>query len=122
MPAPSTSSPLFGVNILSSDQRELARVFGRSGAGKFDGVGWTAAANGAPVLDGVLTWAGCVLEDVHEAGDHYLAVARVTERYGVELRAHRLPRLRPPNLVQDHVTIRLKCARPWLGAIRHSAD
>jgi 3-hydroxy-9,10-secoandrosta-1,3,5(10)-triene-9,17-dione monooxygenase reductase component len=73
------SARTFGINVLSSEQREVARVFGSPGTDKFAGVEWSAAANGAPVLDGVLTWAGCTLEAVHEAGDHYLATGRVTE-------------------------------------------
>jgi 3-hydroxy-9,10-secoandrosta-1,3,5(10)-triene-9,17-dione monooxygenase reductase component len=71
-----------GVNVLSASQRDLARKFGVSAADKFDGVGWTPAANGAPVLDGVLTWASCTVETVHEAGDHFVVIARVTELGG----------------------------------------
>jgi 3-hydroxy-9,10-secoandrosta-1,3,5(10)-triene-9,17-dione monooxygenase reductase component len=67
-----------GVNVLSAGQRDLARKFGVSAADKFEGVGWTTAANGAPLLDGVLTWATCTVESVHEAGDHFIVVARVT--------------------------------------------
>jgi 3-hydroxy-9,10-secoandrosta-1,3,5(10)-triene-9,17-dione monooxygenase reductase component len=68
-----------GVNILGTGQRELARKFGVTAADKFDGVGWTPAANGAPILDGVLAWATCTVETVHEAGDHFVVIARVTE-------------------------------------------
>jgi 3-hydroxy-9,10-secoandrosta-1,3,5(10)-triene-9,17-dione monooxygenase reductase component len=67
-----------GVNVLAAGQRELARKFGVSSADKFSGVGWTAGANGAPVLDGVLTWASCTVQTVHEAGDHFVVIARVT--------------------------------------------
>jgi 3-hydroxy-9,10-secoandrosta-1,3,5(10)-triene-9,17-dione monooxygenase reductase component len=68
-----------GVNVLAADQRDLGRKFGVTAADKFAGVSWAAAANGAPVLDGVLTWAGCRVEAVHEAGDHFIVVAQVTE-------------------------------------------
>jgi 3-hydroxy-9,10-secoandrosta-1,3,5(10)-triene-9,17-dione monooxygenase reductase component len=68
-----------GVNVLASSQRDLARKFGISAADKFAGVPWTAAANGAPILDGALTWAGCTVESVHESGDHFIVIARVTE-------------------------------------------
>ena len=67
-----------GVNVLSADQRDLARKFGVSAADKFAGVGWSRAPNGAPILDGVLTWAACTVETVHEAGDHYVVIGRVT--------------------------------------------
>ena len=69
----------FCANVLASGQRELARTFGTSGVDKFAGVGWSACTSGAPVLDGVLTWAGCTVEAVHEAGDHHVVLGRVTE-------------------------------------------
>lgn len=68
-----------GVNVLTADQRDLARKFGVSAADKFDGVRWTPAANGAPILADVLAWASCAVETVHEAGDHFIVIARVTE-------------------------------------------
>ncbi len=67
-----------GVNILSAEQRDLARKFGVTAADKFDGVGWSSADNGAPIIDGVLTWATCTVETVHDAGDHFIVTARVT--------------------------------------------
>jgi 3-hydroxy-9,10-secoandrosta-1,3,5(10)-triene-9,17-dione monooxygenase reductase component len=72
-------SGFFCANVLAADQRELARTFGVSGGDKFAGVPWSSSPSGAPVLAGVLTWAGCTVEVVHEAGDHYLVVGRVTE-------------------------------------------
>ncbi len=72
----------FCANVLADEQHELARVFGTSGPDKFAGVPWSPASSGAPVLDGVLTWAGCSVEAVHEAGDHYLVLGRVTELGG----------------------------------------
>ncbi len=72
-------SGFFCVNVLAAGQRDLARAFGVSGGDKFAGVPWSPAPSGAPVLAGVLTWAGCTVETVHEAGDHYLVVGRVTE-------------------------------------------
>jgi 3-hydroxy-9,10-secoandrosta-1,3,5(10)-triene-9,17-dione monooxygenase reductase component len=68
-----------GVNLLTAQQRDLARKFGVTAADKFDGVRWTPARNGAPILDGVLAWASCSVETVHEAGDHFIVIARVTE-------------------------------------------
>ena len=69
----------FCANILAADQRDLARRFGISSPDKFAGISWTPAPNGAPVLPGVLTWAACSVETVHEAGDHYVVIARVTD-------------------------------------------
>lgn len=69
----------FCVNVLAEEQRELSRIFGTPGADKFAGVGWSPSPAGAPVLDGVLTWAGCRIEAVHPAGDHDIVVGRVCE-------------------------------------------
>ncbi|HKT00368.1 MAG TPA: flavin reductase family protein, partial [Rugosimonospora sp.] len=71
-------SGYFCVNVLAEGQRELSRVFGRSGPDKFAGVAWSPAPSGAPVLDGTLTWADCTIEAVHVAGDHHVVVGRVT--------------------------------------------
>ena len=68
----------FCANVLADGQQELASRFGISRAGKFDGVPWSPSPGGAPVLDGTLTWVECAVEAVHEAGDHYLVVGRVT--------------------------------------------
>jgi 3-hydroxy-9,10-secoandrosta-1,3,5(10)-triene-9,17-dione monooxygenase reductase component len=69
----------FCANVLTAGQRDLARGFGTAGADKFAGVNWSPSASGAPVLAGVLTWAGCEVEVAHEAGDHYVVIGRVTE-------------------------------------------
>lgn len=68
----------FCVNVLAEHQREVSRVFGRSGADKFAGMSWSPSPAGAPVLDGVLTWADCRIEAVHAAGDHRVVIGRVT--------------------------------------------
>ena len=72
----------FCANVLNADQRELARAFGVSGAtgaDKFAGLRWSPSSSGAPILDGTLTWVGCAVEAVHEAGDHYVVLGRVSE-------------------------------------------
>ncbi|MFL6144797.1 MAG: 3-hydroxy-9,10-secoandrosta-1,3,5(10)-triene-9,17-dione monooxygenase reductase subunit [Labedaea sp.] len=68
----------FCVNVLTHRQRGVSAAFGRSGADKFAAVGWSPAPSGAPVLDGVLTWLDCAVDTVHEAGDHFIVVARIT--------------------------------------------
>ncbi|WP_007024416.1 3-hydroxy-9,10-secoandrosta-1,3,5(10)-triene-9,17-dione monooxygenase reductase subunit [Saccharomonospora iraqiensis] len=69
----------FAVNVLSGDQRDVSATFGARGADKFAAVDWSPAPSGAPVLTGSLTWIDCTIEAVHEAGDHYVVVGRVTE-------------------------------------------
>ena len=73
------SSGHFCVNVLAQDQQDVSSAFGKPGASKFGGLGWHRSPNGAPVLDGVLTWVDCMIETVHEAGDHDVVVGRVTE-------------------------------------------
>jgi len=73
------ASGLFCVNVLSAGQQPIARRFGVSGDDKFAGLDWSPSPAGAPVLTGALTWAECAVAAVHEAGDHYLVVGRVTE-------------------------------------------
>jgi 3-hydroxy-9,10-secoandrosta-1,3,5(10)-triene-9,17-dione monooxygenase reductase component len=68
----------FAVNVLADSQREISTVFGARGADKFASVEWTPAPSGAPLLTGALTWIDCTLDTVHEAGDHYVVVGRVT--------------------------------------------
>ncbi|SFQ09013.1 3-hydroxy-9,10-secoandrosta-1,3,5(10)-triene-9,17-dione monooxygenase reductase component [Amycolatopsis arida] len=69
----------FAVNVLAADQRAVSGVFGARGEDKFAAVAWRAAASGAPLLDGALTWLDCAVEAVHEAGDHFVVVGRVLE-------------------------------------------
>lgn len=68
----------FCVNILSARQESLCRTFAISGADKFAGVPWWPAPSGAPVLAGTLAWIDCSLEQLVEAGDHFIALGRVT--------------------------------------------
>jgi 3-hydroxy-9,10-secoandrosta-1,3,5(10)-triene-9,17-dione monooxygenase reductase component len=68
----------FCANVLADGQRELARVFASSAAGKFDGVGWSPAPAGPPVLDGALAWVTAAVATVHQAGDHQVVIGRVT--------------------------------------------
>ena len=69
---------LFCASVLADGQRELARKFGAT-----QRTSSTASAghqpNGAPILHGVLAWAVCTVEAVHEAGDHFIVIARVSE-------------------------------------------
>lgn len=69
----------FCVNVLGEGQREVSQVFGTRGADKFASVGWSRSEQGLPVLDGVLSWIDCSIENVHAAGDHYVVIGRVLD-------------------------------------------
>lgn len=81
----STSWPLiaetgrFCVNVLSADQEDLCRAFSARGGDKFAGVPWHPSPSGTPILDGVVTWVDCRIEQVVESGDHYIVVGRVLD-------------------------------------------
>ena len=70
----------FAVNVLASDQMELASRFARSGPDKFSGVDWQAGLGGAPLFPGTAASFECVQHALIEAGDHYIMQGRV-ERY-----------------------------------------
>jgi 3-hydroxy-9,10-secoandrosta-1,3,5(10)-triene-9,17-dione monooxygenase reductase component len=63
-----------GINVLSADQEALARVFGKSGADKFAGVGWNPGPSGAPLIDGALAHLEGRVEFVTSQGDHDIVV------------------------------------------------
>ncbi len=68
----------FCVNILAADQEALARSFAISGGDKFTGVAWEhGPATGAPLLEGVVAWVECELEQIFDAGDHELVTGGV---------------------------------------------
>jgi len=66
-----------GVNILSSGQEALARVFATSGIDKFEGVGWTRGPNGTPLLADALAHLEGRIVAESTYGDHDIAVFEV---------------------------------------------
>jgi flavin reductase (DIM6/NTAB) family NADH-FMN oxidoreductase RutF len=73
----------FGVNILSSDQVEIAERFtgkgGLKGAERFAGAEWTTRASGVPLLVGALAAIDCEVEDVMERHSHAIVIGRVLD-------------------------------------------
>jgi flavin reductase (DIM6/NTAB) family NADH-FMN oxidoreductase RutF len=72
-------SKVFTVNILSDRQEELSRRFAVSGGDKFAGVAHHAGANGAPILDGSISYIECKLTGAHDAGDHTIYVGEIEQ-------------------------------------------
>lgn len=66
----------FGVNILASEQAELASKFATKGQGKFDGVAW-AENEGLPQLDDGHGWLACEAVEFITGGDHVVVIGTV---------------------------------------------
>jgi flavin reductase (DIM6/NTAB) family NADH-FMN oxidoreductase RutF len=71
-----TESRVFGINVLNDDQKDLALNFARKGPEKFHGVEWDLD-RGVPRISGAATWLVCKLEQLHDGGDHLIAVGLV---------------------------------------------
>jgi len=73
----------FGVNILNSDQVEIAERFtgkgGLKGADRFAGAEWTTRASGVPLLTGALAAINCEVEDIVERHSHAILIGRVLD-------------------------------------------
>ena len=69
----------FCVNVLAADQESLCRAFATRGADRFSRTSWRPAPSGAPILENVVAWIDCVPDVIHEAGDHYIYIGRVTD-------------------------------------------
>jgi flavin reductase (DIM6/NTAB) family NADH-FMN oxidoreductase RutF len=70
----------FCVNILTASQEHVCRAFARQGGDKFEGLSWAPSAmTGSPVFDGVSGWVDCEIEDVIEAGDHFIVLGDVLD-------------------------------------------
>ncbi|MEV4331951.1 flavin reductase family protein [Streptomyces sp. NPDC049597] len=69
----------FGISVLANDQKDVCAALGRKGGDKFAGVGWSVSRNGAVRIDGALAHIDCAVQNVVEAGDHYVVIARVLE-------------------------------------------
>jgi flavin reductase (DIM6/NTAB) family NADH-FMN oxidoreductase RutF len=73
----------FGINILTSDQLDIAERFtgkgGLKGADRFAGARWMTRASGVPLLAGALAAIDCEVEDVVERHSHAIVIGRVLD-------------------------------------------
>lgn len=67
----------FCVNILSEDQEDVSSTFGRRGDDKFAQIDWSPSPLGSPVINGVMAWLDCEIEQVLDGGDHLIVLGRV---------------------------------------------
>ncbi|QHO78540.1 monooxygenase [Bradyrhizobium sp. CCBAU 051011] len=73
----------FGVNILTSDQIDIAERFtgkdGLKGAERFASAHWTTRVSGVPLLTDALAVIDCEVEDVVERHSHAIVIGRVLD-------------------------------------------
>jgi flavin reductase (DIM6/NTAB) family NADH-FMN oxidoreductase RutF len=73
----------FGVNILTSDQLDVAELFsgkdGLKGADRFAGARWMTRVSGVPLLAGALAAVDCEVEDIVERHSHAIVIGRVLD-------------------------------------------
>jgi 3-hydroxy-9,10-secoandrosta-1,3,5(10)-triene-9,17-dione monooxygenase reductase component len=69
----------FGLNLLSSDQEELAGIFASKlpEHEKLEGISHRIEHE-VPLIDGALAWAVCKLVELIAGGDHTIAIGKVT--------------------------------------------
>ncbi|MBR0873181.1 flavin reductase family protein [Bradyrhizobium tropiciagri] len=74
---------VFGVNILTADQLDIAKRFtgkgGLKGAERFAGAEWTTRASGVPLLAGALAALDCEVEEIIERHSHAIVIGRVLD-------------------------------------------
>jgi len=67
----------FAINVLASDQEEIAKRFARRADDKFAGLNWRVGILGAPLLDRSIAHIECTFEHSHPSGDHEIIIGRV---------------------------------------------
>lgn len=69
----------FCVNVLAEDQEDVSRVFASRADDKFAEIGWRRSGNGSPLLDGVLAYVDCAIDQVVPSGDHDIVIGTVQD-------------------------------------------
>ena len=69
----------FNVNVLCTEQEDLAWQFAKPLDDKFAGVRSWEAENGVPVIEGSMAWFVCERHELFEGGDHLIVVGKILE-------------------------------------------
>ena len=69
-----TTGQHFVVNLLRSDQSDVATLFASKTPDKFERCAWTSWKNNAPVLDGTMSHLICRRSFTAEHGDHAIVI------------------------------------------------
>jgi flavin reductase (DIM6/NTAB) family NADH-FMN oxidoreductase RutF len=67
----------FAINVLAEDQEPLSHRFASANENRFEGVSWSKAKSGSPLLDGAIAHLECSVARRFEVGDHTLLIGEV---------------------------------------------
>lgn len=71
------ANPIFGINVLEENQRDLSVRFSQRQGDRFAGLAWKLSDAGVPLLNGALAQLECSAAQVLEAGDHTIFIGEV---------------------------------------------
>jgi len=71
------SADHFAINILGSDQKQLADRFARYKGKRFEGIEWQKSATGCPLISGACAWFDCSVFNRVNAGDHDVLIGKI---------------------------------------------
>jgi flavin reductase (DIM6/NTAB) family NADH-FMN oxidoreductase RutF len=70
----------FCVNVMAADQADICAQFASKADDKFLGVEWEPGPHtSSPRISQSVAWMDCTIEQIHDAGDHWIVVGRVKE-------------------------------------------
>lgn len=72
------SSGKFGVNVLGSENKDLAATFARKAVDKFQGVQWRLSS-GTPRIIDAAAWIACDVSTLTDGGDHVIISGHVVD-------------------------------------------
>lgn len=67
----------FCVNVMGADQLPICNAFFRKEGDPWETLDWTHSPTGSPLLEGSLAWIDCTIDNVVDAGDHWMALGWV---------------------------------------------
>ena len=67
----------FALNMLNDDQQDLSVIFSTKVEDRFDKVDHTFWDTGVPILRGCLANIECIIDAIHDGGDHLIIVGQV---------------------------------------------
>lgn len=71
------SASHFGLSFLAVGQQDVSTRFAFVPERRFDGVLWVPTPNRVPVIEGVLGWMECRIDQRIQAGDHRILIGEV---------------------------------------------